>query len=165
LTNKEFAAELDINLDQVFVYDVSAGELKKTYLSEITAFGETGYTGSQGDLGYTGSQGESSFTWGDTAPVSPVVGDRWFDTVTGALTVYTDDGDTTQWVEVAASGFIGATGYTGSSGGVNTVTTFPTTINSNVTISSGENALSIGPIAQDAGTVVTITAGQRWIIL
>ena len=62
LTNKEFATELDINLDQVFVYDVSAGELKKTYLSEIVSSGAAGYTGSQGDLGYTGSQGDLGYT-------------------------------------------------------------------------------------------------------
>jgi hypothetical protein len=73
LTNKEFATELDINLDQVFVYDVSAGELKKTYLSEIVSSGAAGYTGSQGDtgpagdlgftgsIGFTGSQGGTLF--------------------------------------------------------------------------------------------------------
>jgi hypothetical protein len=122
LTNKEFAAELDNNADQIFVYDESAGELKKTYLSEITAFGETGYTGSQGDLGYTGSQGESTFTWGDTAPVNPEIGDRWYDTKRGFLVVYVDDGDSLQWVEVSASGFMGQQGdmgqqgYTGSAG-------------------------------------------------
>ena len=116
LTNKQLATELDNNADQIFVYDESAGELKKTYLSEITAFGETGYTGSQGDLGYTGSQGESTFTWGDTAPVNPEIGDRWYDTKRGFLVVYVDDGDSLQWVEVSASGFMGQQGYTGSAG-------------------------------------------------
>lgn len=116
LTNKQLATELDNNADQIFVYDESAGELKKTYLSEITAFGETGYTGSQGDIGYTGSQGESTFTWGDTAPQNPEIGDRWYDTKRGFLVVYVDDGDSEQWVEVSASGFMGQQGYTGSAG-------------------------------------------------
>jgi hypothetical protein len=97
--------------------------------------------------------------------LNPEIGDRWFDTVIGAVAVYVNDGDTQAWVEVAGSGFMGQTGYTGSSGGVNAVTTFPTSINSNVTISSGENALSIGPLTQATGTVITIAAGQRWIIL
>lgn len=151
--------------------------------------GSVGYTGSQGELGYTGSLGESSFTWGVTPPQNPEIGDRWYDTNEGVLLTYLDDGDSQQWVEVYASGFLGNTGYagsvgytgstgayaavgftgssgyTGSSGGVNTVTTFPTAINSDVTISSGENALSIGPLTQATGTVVTIAAGQRWIIL
>ena len=78
--------------------------------------GYTGSTGTQGVIGYTGSKGESSFTYGSTPPVSPAVGDRWFDSLTGAETVWTDDGDTSQWVEVAASGFVGQTGYTGSAG-------------------------------------------------
>jgi hypothetical protein len=62
LTNKEFATELDIDLDQVFVYDVSAGELKKTYLSEIVSSGAAGYTGSAGEPGYTGSSGDPGYT-------------------------------------------------------------------------------------------------------
>lgn len=131
----------------------------------------TGYTGSRGDTGYagsegyTGSVGESTFTWGATPPENPDIGARWYDTITGCMTVYVDDGDSQQWVEVAASGFVGQPGYTGSSGGVNTVTTFPTAINSDVTIAVGENGLSVGPLTQAPGTVITIAAGQRWIIL
>jgi hypothetical protein len=75
--------------------------------------GSDGYTGSQG---YTGSKGESSFTWGPTPPSSPAVGDRWYDTNKSKLVVYVDDGDSFQWVETAASGFLGRTGYTGSAG-------------------------------------------------
>ena len=83
--------------------------------------GTVGYTGSvgagfTGSTGYTGSQGESSFTWGTTPPGSPAVGDRWYDTNKSKLAVYVNDGDSTQWVEVAASGFLGRTGYTGSAG-------------------------------------------------
>ena len=83
--------------------------------------GTVGYTGSvgagyTGSTGYTGSKGESSFTWGDTLPSSPVVGDRWYDTSNSKLVVYVNDGDSTQWVEVAASGFLGQSGYTGSAG-------------------------------------------------
>jgi hypothetical protein len=83
--------------------------------------GTIGYTGSvgagyAGSTGYTGSQGESSFTWGTTPPGSPAVGDRWYDTNKSKLVVYVNDGDSTQWVEVAASGFLGQSGYTGSAG-------------------------------------------------
>jgi hypothetical protein len=78
--------------------------------------GDVGFTGSQGDIGYTGSKGESSFTWGPTPPSNPEVGDRWYDTNKSKLVVYVDDGDSLQWVETAASGFLGRTGYTGSAG-------------------------------------------------
>ena len=85
--------------------------------------GSRGFTGSKGidgftgSTGFTGSKGESSFSYGSTAPINPQVGDRWIDSLTGAELVWTNDGDTTQWVEVAASGFLGRQGYTGSIGG------------------------------------------------
>jgi hypothetical protein len=85
--------------------------------------GDTGFVGSQGPAGgytgssgYAGSKGESSYTYSTTPPVSPVVGDRWFNTIDGTEVVWTNDGDSIQWVEIAASGFLGLTGYTGSSG-------------------------------------------------
>ena len=69
-----------------------------------------GYTGSKGD------KGESSYTYSDTPPDSPKVGDRWYNSADALEVVWTDDGITQQWVEIAASGFLGLTGYTGSSG-------------------------------------------------
>lgn len=80
--------------------------------------GDTGSTGATGATGATGPKGESSFTWGPLPPPNPTVGDRWFDTVIGAEVIWTDDGDTFQWVEVAASGFLGRTGFNGSRGDV-----------------------------------------------
>jgi hypothetical protein len=69
-----------------------------------------GYTGSKGD------KGESSYTYSDTPPGNPLVGDRWYNSADALEVVWTDDGITQQWVEIAASGFLGLTGYTGSSG-------------------------------------------------
>jgi hypothetical protein len=43
-----------------------------------------------------------------------MVGDRWFNATDGVEVVWTDDGTSTQWVEISASGFTGQTGYTGS---------------------------------------------------
>ena len=82
--------------------------------------GSIGFTGSQGQdgvQGYTGSLGESSFTYSSTPPPNPTLGDRWFDSAVGAENVWTVDIDgSAQWVEVAASGFLGLRGFTGSSG-------------------------------------------------
>jgi hypothetical protein len=33
------------------------------------------------------------------------------------------------------------------------------------TITSGKNAMSVGPITVEAGVVVTIPSGSRWVIL
>ena len=83
--------------------------------------------------------------------MTPVIGDRWFDTIVGAETVWTDDGDSSQWVEVAASGFVGRDGYTGSSGlgtrttasGVTSSLTSGTTGNINITGFKGYNLYKI----------------------
>jgi hypothetical protein len=138
--------------------------------------GSRGYTGSRGTDGtvgrdgYTGSKGESSFSYGPTAPLNPVVGDRWLDSLTGAELVWTNDGDTTQWVEVAASGFLGRTGYTGSTGTGYTGSEGPagTSVNivGQVSTSSGLNPSYSGNqgdgfIAQDTGNL-WVWSGSSW---
>ena len=87
----------------------------------LTSNGSTSYwsasVGYSGSVGYTGSKGANSqYTVSSTAPSSPIPGDRWFNTDFGIELVYTYDGDSSQWVEIAASGFAGQTGYTGSAG-------------------------------------------------
>ena len=39
------------------------------------------------------------------------------------------------------------------------------TINTNYTIATGSNAMSVGPVTISSGTTVTIGAGQRWVVL
>jgi hypothetical protein len=111
-------------IDGVVGYDGSTGYTGSRGIDGVVGYnGSSGYTGSRGtdgvvgyngSSGYTGSKGESSFTFSSTPPSNPVVGDRWLDSVRLAEVVWTNDGDSTQWVEVAASGFLGQTGYTGS---------------------------------------------------
>jgi hypothetical protein len=40
-----------------------------------------------------------------------------------------------------------------------------TTINTSFTIASGYNAMSVGPITTASGVTVTVTPGQRWVVL
>jgi hypothetical protein len=40
-----------------------------------------------------------------------------------------------------------------------------TTISGNVTISTGKNALSVGPITVLNGVNVTVPAGTRWVVI
>jgi hypothetical protein len=42
----------------------------------------------------------STYTEAATAPGSPVSGDRWFDLTLGILFTYTNDGNSSQWVEL-----------------------------------------------------------------
>ena len=41
-----------------------------------------------------------TYTTSATAPSNPAIGDKWFNTTTGALLIYTSDGTTSQWVEL-----------------------------------------------------------------
>jgi hypothetical protein len=40
-----------------------------------------------------------------------------------------------------------------------------TTVNSSYTIPSGSNAISVGPITTASGASVTVTSGQRWVVI
>jgi hypothetical protein len=75
--------------------------------------GSRGATGTQGIIGFTGSQGYNTQTLA-TPPSTPNNGDMWFDTESGTIKVYYNDGDTSQWV--TAAGTQGSIGYTGSRG-------------------------------------------------
>ena len=85
----------------------------------FTGSAAQGFAGSRGFSGSVGPKGESSFIYSLTAPTSPTVGDRWLDSNSGRELVYFNDGDTSQWVEVAAGrvGFIGSQGQPGIPGG------------------------------------------------
>lgn len=40
-----------------------------------------------------------------------------------------------------------------------------TTVNSSYTVASGSNAFSVGPITVASGVTVTVSAGQRWVVI
>ena len=68
------------------------------------AAGPTGATGPTGigSTGPTGSGGGGGgYTESSTPPASPAPGDHWYDLSTGILSIYVDDGTSSQWVEVS----------------------------------------------------------------
>lgn len=112
--------------------------------------GATGDTGFTGSVGFTGSQGAKV---ANTAPVSPLEGQLWYDTSDGTFNVY--NGST--WVVTSGPagptgadgsvGFTGSRGFTGSAGSPGPAGT------------SGVN----GTIAEVANTAPTPAAtGQLW---
>ena len=64
-----------------------------------------------------------------TAPSTPIAGDAWYDTVDGTLYVYYNDGDSSQWVEVAANSGISVA----LEGRLGVVETYVTTLQSQMT--------------------------------
>ena len=82
--------------------------------------GDIGYTGSKGDigytgsLGYTGSEGKLDITTSANPPTVDVEeGDIWVDEDDGVQYFYYNDGNSTQWVELANQGIVGFTGSKG----------------------------------------------------
>lgn len=39
------------------------------------------------------------------------------------------------------------------------------TVSSNITIPSGQNGFSVGPMTVSSGVSVTVTSGQRWVVI
>lgn len=75
-----------------------------------------------------GGGGGASVTVSTTPPGSPSDGDLWYDTDSGGLYIYVDDGDSSQWVEAGAASAAIATGQTLLvSGSVSSVASFDLT--------------------------------------
>jgi collagen type VII alpha len=68
--------------------------------------GPSGPTGPYGVTGPTGPTGVVNVYSNTTPPFSPAAGDLWWDTSTGQLKIYYDDGTSSQWVDAA----VGAAG-------------------------------------------------------
>tara|TARA_R110002126_G_scaffold57859_3_gene153127 strand:- start:2678 stop:3001 length:324 start_codon:yes stop_codon:yes gene_type:complete len=79
----------------------------------------------------------------------------------GELAINTTDGilfykDTAGSVQQISGSISGA-------GGAIVINT--TTISANYTIASGKNGFSVGPITVSSGYAVTVSSGQRWVVL
>lgn len=74
-----------------------------------------------------------------------------------ANTITLDNLEPNVVTQIAASG--------GGGGGSGIILLTNTYISSNITIAAGQNGLSVGPITIAPGANVTVTPGQRWLIL
>ena len=54
---------------------------------------------------------------------------------------------------------------TGGGGGIGALVVNATTVTENYTIATGTNAQSVGPITVASGKSVTISSGQRWLVV
>lgn len=54
---------------------------------------------------------------------------------------------------------------TGGGGGIGALVVNATTVTDNYTVASGTNAQSVGPITIDSGKTVTVSSGQRWLVV
>lgn len=54
---------------------------------------------------------------------------------------------------------------TGGGGGIGALVVNATTVTENYTIQTGTNAQSVGPITVASGVAVTVSSGQRWLVV
>ena len=91
----------------------------KTFTWNGYAWSQTGAAvsgGGFGEPGATGATGSFTIYYSATSPSTPSVGDIWFDSDDGVFSIYTNDGDSDQWIEI--TGKQGATGPAGPTGAV-----------------------------------------------
>ena len=95
-----------------------------------------------------------------TAPSTPIAGDAWYDTIDGTLYVYYNDGDSSQWVEVAANSGV-SVALAGRIGVVETyVTTLQTETRSVTLGGTGATNFTSGSYLKGAGTsAITAQSG------
>jgi hypothetical protein len=73
---------------------------------------------------------------------------------------FNDDTDEFEGYDGSAWGSIGGGGQAGGAILVNN-----DTATASYTIASGENGLSVGPVTVDSGVTITVSSGQRWLVL
>ena len=105
-------------------------------------------------VGYTATTGSAILPSGTTGQRdgSPAAGYIRFNSTTGTF-----EGYTTAW------GSIGG-GATGAGGDAVFQENSPT-VTTSYTLSTGKNAMSVGPITINAGATVTVPSGARWVVL
>ena len=54
---------------------------------------------------------------------------------------------------------------TGGGGGVGALIVNDTTAIENYTVATGNNALSVGPVTVASGITITVSSGQRWVVI
>ena len=77
-----------------------------------------------------------------------------FNTTTSGFEGY----DGANWGAIGGGG-----GGGGEAGGAILVN--KTNATASYTIASGENGLSVGPVTVDTGITITVSSGQRWLVL
>jgi hypothetical protein len=120
-------------------------------------------TDSKGNLGW---YLVGTYSTSGTAPTNPNIGDKWFNTATGALLIYTSDGTTSQWVELGPTNPLSPVGTNtqvqyNNSGSLAAAAglTYSTTSGNTVVITSQsatDKALTIKGYASQSGNLITL---------
>ena len=100
-----------MNRPEKFQTTDSYGRVKVYRVGDIVSHGGGTYRALRRTTHYDGIPENNPGIWeplstsirhtsGENAPLSPNVGDEWYDTANGILFKYLDDGNSDQWVEI-----------------------------------------------------------------
>ena len=131
------------------------------------AFDHTGALDVGGALGVTGATTLTTFTatgdgtFSGTGQVKMPVGTtaQRSGSPTAGMFRFNDDTDQFEGYDGTAWG-----GISGAQAG-GAILTNKSTASASYTIATGENGLSVGPITVDTGVTITVSSGQRWLVL
>lgn len=139
ITNLTLSGNLAVTGTSTFTGNVTANIANITTISSDLVFSSNGAVTMPS--GTTGEQ-----------PGSPQAGMIRYNTTTSTF-----EGYGSSWGSIGG----GATG----GGGDQVFQENELTVTTSYTLSTGKNAMSVGPISIDSGVTVTIPGGQRWVIL
>jgi len=113
-----------------------------------------GLIGPTGPLGPTGPSGGPTGPTGPTGTIGP----------TGPVSTVQGPTGPTGSTGASITGPTGPTGPAGS-GASTPIDINTTTVTTNTTIASGTNGFSVGPMIISPGVTVTVSTGQRWLVM
>lgn len=164
--------------------DLIVPAIEKPYIIQNNTTGGRSIRVIVAGVGYTVPNGKTAFVYNDGTDVkgafdyldAPTLGGNPVFSSTGAVTMpvgtlaqrptpakgmfrFNDDTDQFEGYDGTAWG-----GISGAQAG-GAILTNKSTATASYTIASGENGLSVGPITVDTSVTITVSSGQRWLIL
>jgi hypothetical protein len=97
---------------------------------------------------------------GTNSTATPTAGGAGYGT--GTAHAYTAAGTSGQ---VLTSNGSGAPTWQNPTGAIGPLVYNTTTVNTNLTVPTGQNAFTVGPVTVSTGYTVTVSSGQRWVVI
>lgn len=164
--------------------DLIVPAIEKPYIIQNNTTGGQSIRVIVAGVGYTVPNGKTAYVYNDGTDVkgafdyldAPTLGGNPVFSSTGAVTMpvgtqaqrptpakgmfrFNDDTDQFEGYDGSAWG-----GISGAQAG-GAILTNKSTATASYTIASGENGLSVGPITVNTGVTITVSSGQRWLVL
>jgi hypothetical protein len=123
--------------------------------ANLTWDGSNVQIGAQGDLRFADSDSSNYVALQAPSTVASNV----------TFTLPSADGSSGQVLQTNGSGALSFTTISSPAKASGALIVNTTTVSENYTVPTGSNAFSVGPITVSSGYVVTVSSGQRWLVL